>query len=109
MVEAINDKVLEEKQASKVDVKAIEIKEQIEKIVKIIMEGVGDDNFKNKLVKLEDEKIFLREKLDQLKDTMRNDKLRVVTKEEVMKLVAKVKSYVLTRSILQCKKFIVKH
>lgn len=111
MVKALNEKIAETKRSSKAEIKEVEkkfkkVEEQIDKIVEIIMEGVGISSFKDKLAKLEKEKEELQARYDKLNEINTNQQIQEVTEQEVMGLIKKVKEYVLTRNIPQCKQFI---
>ncbi len=111
MVKALNEKIAETKRSSKAEIKEVEkklkkVEEQIDKIVEIIMEGVGISSFKEKLTKLEKEKEELQARYDKLNEINTNQQIQEVTEQEVMGLIKKVKEYVLTRNIPQCKQFI---
>ena len=111
MVKALNEKIAETKRESKAEIKEVEKKltkvdEQIDKIVEIIMEGIGISSFKDKLTKLEKEKEELQDRYDKLNEINTNQQIQEVTEQEVRELIKKVKEYVLTRNIPQCKKFI---
>lgn len=111
VVRSINEKIQEAKKSSKAEIKEVtatltKVEEQIDKIVEIIMEGVSLGSFKEKLARLEQEREELQVKLAKLRDIDSNDDIRSITEEETMELIKKVKGYVLTRNIPQCKKFI---
>ena len=111
MVKALNKKIAETQRESKAEIKEVEkklkkVEEQIDKIVEIIMEDVGISSFKEKLTKLEKEKEELEGRYDKLNEINTNQQIKEVTEQEVMELIKKVKEYVLTRNIPQCKQFI---
>ena len=111
MVKALNEKISDTKKSSKAEIKEVEKKlrkvgEQIDKIVEIIMEGVSVGSFKDKLTKLENEKEELQSRHARLNEINTNEQIKEVTEQEVMELIKKVKEYVLTRNLPQCKKFI---
>ncbi len=78
----------------------------IDKIVGIIMDRVSISSFKYKQTKLEKEKEELQSRHARLNEINTNEQIRKVTEQEVMELIKKVKDYVLTKNIPQCKKFI---
>ena len=78
----------------------------IDKIVGIIMDRVSISSFKYKQTKLEKEKEELQSRHARLNEINTNEQIREVTEQEVMELIKKVKDYVLTKNIPQCKKYI---
>ena len=78
----------------------------IDKIVGIIMDRVSISSFKYKQTKLEKEKEELQSRHARLNEINTNEQIRKVTEQEVMELIKKVKDYVLTKNIPQCKKYI---
>lgn len=83
-----------------------EVERKIDKLIDAIADGVSASSLSKKLEMLEGQKEEFEIKLESLKVAHEVSKLPLVSEDEVLQLINKVKGYVVDRNIPECKKFI---
>ena len=111
LVAEINEQIVERQSGGLEDIELYdrrlkEVERKIDKLIDAIAEGVSASSLNKKLEVLEGQKEEFEVKLKSLKVAHEVSKLPLVSEEEVLQLINKVKGYVVDRNIPECKKFI---
>ncbi|MBU3811604.1 MAG: recombinase family protein [Candidatus Niameybacter stercoravium] len=111
LVDEINAQILAKQSDGLEDIELYErrlkeVERKIDKLIDAIAEGISASSLSKKLDVLEQQKEEFEVKLESLKVAHEINKLPMVSEEEVLQLINKVKQYVVDRNIPECKKFI---
>lgn len=82
------------------------VNKEIENILNAIMSGIVNSMLKDKLDELEQVKLNLDLKINELSIESKGTELIGITEDQIKSMFGKFKEFVLTRNLPECKKFI---
>ena len=86
--------------------KLTKVNKEIENILNAIMNGIVNNMLKEKLDELEQVKLNLDLKINELSIERIDGEEEFITEEQIRNMFSKFKDFVLTRNLPECKKFI---